>query len=167
MGYPFQSAQVFDAADVNDLPGRIVARAKRETASSTTTTEIAVLRLDGIVIKNGWVYEICTSPLVFDSSVANDVIWGRLRTSTSGAATTSSTILDAMAETANSASGNQRAAGFSTLYESAVDGVLSVLLSVARIGGTGNVRFSASTSFPMHLWVRNGGEDPGDTGVEL
>lgn len=168
MTYPFQSQQTFTAQMANDLPGRVLARARRESNSTgTTTTEIGVLRLDGIPIKAGWEYEVSVAPVGINSTVANDLLIVNLRASTAGAATTASTVIRGMAEAAYSAGGSQRAQGFSVLYDSTVDGTLSVLLSVVRFSGTGTVSLGASAAAPMLMWVRSGGEDPGDTGTEL
>lgn len=169
MTYPFQSNQRFLASSANDLPGRIGARAQRETDSTATAgTEIGVLRLDGYPITNGYIYEICIGPLLLASSVANDTVLVPIRVSTSGNATTSSTRIQGIVDTVlNAASAIQRTKMASVIYPATVTGMLSVLMSIQRIGGTGNVYIEASNVSPIQMWIRNGGIDPGDTGTEL
>lgn len=151
------------------LEGRkIIARAERTTNGTlTTTVEQGYLRLDGVPIVAGQAYRIWTSPLIFESSVANDLITAPIRVSTSGAATTSSTEITALAESSYTASGNQRTKSITSLYIATVTGTLSILLSYVRSNGTGNVRINAAVTIPAQLSIESMGTDPGNTGISI
>jgi hypothetical protein len=168
MTYPFESNQRFPAAAVNALPGRVLARAYRDTDSGAyTTTETPYLRLDGIPITSGSTYKIFHSPIGFFSTVANDQLQIRIRVSTSGAATITSTLIGGVVESSLTAGGIQRFIGFQTLYVSSTTGSLSVLMSAIRLAGTGSGFVDVSSTAPCAFWVEAGGEDPGDTGTDL
>src|SRR5436305_7654672 len=83
-----------DSALVGEL--RLLKYGTRTTASSTTTTEVGVLRVDNIPVIAGRLYLIYTTPLAIVSTVANDTPRANLRTSTSGTATTASGQVDLM-----------------------------------------------------------------------
>lgn len=144
----------------------IVRRGERTTSSSTTTTEAGVLRLAAPVVA-GRLYLIPTSSLNLISSVAGDIIQGRLRYTTDGSnPTTSSTLLMSSADT--QATFNSEAVPIIAKYYAATAHTLTVMLSVARIGGTGNCSIAVSTSYPtIDLMVIDQGVDPGDNGVDL
>lgn len=146
-------------------PQGILRRGNRPTASSTTTTEVGVLRIDGIPIVAGRAYPIDTGPLYLYSPVTSDVVAGRIRTSTSGAATTSSTVLgQPLSNVANSTSTSfPESRALSQVYVATVTGTLSVLLTVGRTQGTGSV----SIQVGCDMWIADGGIDPGDTGVDV
>lgn len=146
---------------------RIVARGNRTTSSTATTTEVGVLRLDNIPVLSGKIYPVFLNGVVFASSASGDLIEARLRASTSGAATTSSTQFGSTTESSFTAGGNQRIQPAVALYIPSGDATLSILLSVARVSGTGNVSLlvSAATHNP-NLWVEQW-TDPGDTGVDI
>jgi|WetSurMetagenome_2_1015567.scaffolds.fasta_scaffold10114_4 hypothetical protein len=144
------------------LPGTIIARAARSTDSSTTTTEVGVLRLDSIPIVNGAFYVIETSSMYL-LSTTGDILNIRFRSNTAGAATTASPQLGQAAQiTTNSI--QPYTTKLSATYASATTGSLSVLLSITRASGSGNAKVFGSSEF----WVRVGNIiDPGDTGVDI
>lgn len=161
------AGNIIYATDVNNV-GTVLKRSERTTnGTTTTTTPQGYMRLDSIDIVSGNCYEVKTSPLIFESSVAGDLVTITLYGSTSGAATTSSTQLTALVDTSQTASGNQKTKGFSYLYAAATTGQLSLLIAYVRTSGTGNVRINASATLPAQLWVTVGGVDPGDTGVDI
>lgn len=150
------------------VPGTVVGRGRRESNSSTTTTvEIGVLRLDSIPTVIGQLYTVELSPVVFNSTVANDLIEAHLRFSTAGAATTASATLGSVVENSYSAGGAQKTKGGTFQYVATVTGSLSVLLSFARTGGTGTCSIVGSAAYPIELAVRVAGTDASDTGVDL
>lgn len=150
------------------VPGTAVGRARRESNSSTTTTvEIGVLRLDSVPIVSGQLYTVTLSPIIFNSTVANDLIEAHLRYSTAGAATTGSTALGSVVENSQSASLSQKTKGGTFQYLATVTGSLSVLLSFARTSGTGTVSILGSAPYPIELAITVAGTDPGDTGVDI
>ena len=154
------------ADELNDPTGSTVARGERPTTSSTTTSETAVLRIDAVPVEVGRVYWVVTSNLFLASSVAADVITGRIRASTAGAATTASAIVGEGGTTQPTTTAF--GVPLRVKYVPGSTGNVSFLLSVARIGGTGNVSIVAATNHPtIDLAVIDGGVDPGDTGVDL
>ena len=154
------------ATQLNDPVGSTVARGNRQTSSSTTTTETAVLRIDSVPVVNGRIYWIVTDNLFLTSSVAADVVSARVRASTSGAATTASTIVGEGA--AQEPIATAQGVPLRVKYVPGATGNVSFLLSVARIGGTGNASIVVATNHPdIDIAVIDGGVDPGDTGVDL
>jgi hypothetical protein len=154
-------------AQLASPPRGIIARGNRATASSSaTTTEIGVLRLDSIPVVSGRAYRIWTSPMQLYSNVAGDVVAARIRVSTSGAATTASTVLGiALTSSAQTSTGTiqPESRAMSEVYVASSTTTLSVLLSLARNTGTGNGQILVGED----LVVEDIGVDPGDTGVDL
>jgi hypothetical protein len=165
------------AATLNDMSAELaarsraglgsVARANRTTSSSSTTSETGVLRLDNVPVSAGREYRIWTSPMIFQSTVAGDLVNAHIRYNTAGTATTGSTQLTGLVDTANSASGPQKTKGLTALWVPPTTGLVSILLSVSRDGGTGSVALNASSPYPIDLVVEDAGADPGNTGVVL
>jgi len=149
------------------LPLGVIKRGQRITASSTTTTEVGVLRVDDVPVYAGRAYKVWTSPLILDTSVANDVARAHLRYTEDGSlpATSDTQLQAAHGVLANITSGESRVVVAN--YSPAADGLLSVLLSVSRVSGTGNISISASATFPIDLVVEDMGLDPGDVGVDI
>lgn len=145
----------------------ILARGKRTTNSTTTTTEVGVLRLDDVPIQAGRTYLIYTSTLLADSSVANDGVEGLLRYTTDGSTpTTSSTILAQTVDVQTNAAQSTDVAVIAS-YTPAADETLSVLLTVARTTGTGNVGLLGAATTPIELFIEDKGLDVTDTGVDV
>jgi hypothetical protein len=164
---PALAGAVGDPGQYNkDVKGR-VARGLRTTASATTTTEAEMLRLDSVPVLAGHTYTIATSTMSPFSTVANDYIASRLRYTTDGTTpTVASTLLIAAQSRITGASGNESSL-ISVTYNPAADGIISLLLTIARSSGTGNVSVSSSATNPIELWISHDGEDPGNTGVPL
>lgn len=143
----------------------IIARGRRTTATgSVTTTETGVIRLDSIPVYAGRGYTIYTSCLNLDTSVNNDIASIIIRASTSGTATTASTGVTTMRTTIDDATNSNILPVTGLLFPSA-SGTLSVLLSIVRVAGTGNiVLFSSGAQF-TDLIVRDEGVVPADTAV--
>jgi hypothetical protein len=145
---------------------KLIARARRETDSTAGTTEAGVLRIDGIAVKSGRHYRISTSPLQVNSTVLNDVVTVRIRIATDGTtATTSSTQLDQMTADHNITAG--KGWPIITEHTPGADQTCSVLLTVARTSGTGNVKIEGNAVYPICVWVDDMGPDTGDVGIEL
>lgn len=157
------------ADDVDTILFRkgVVKRGSRNTDSPTTTTELGVLRVDSIPIKAGYLYKIWTSPLFIISTVTTDVNLVTLRTSTSGNATTASTLLvQAQAPTVNTTH-PPIIPSLIMPYASGSDQTLSVLLSVGRmVSGSGTAKLGSSVG-TIELVIECLGLDPGDTGVDI
>ncbi len=147
-----------------------IGRHQRTTSSSTTTTtEIGVIRLDNLTLPAGRRFLFNVSPLIFNSTVAADLISVRLRASTSGAATTASTALADLVDTANTASGSQKTSGLVVPYSPSGAETLSVILTLQRTGGSGTVGLlvPASPTYDIRLDAYDIGVDPGSTGSNL
>jgi len=129
------------AADtLNDPQGSGVARGQRDSSSTTTTTtEQPVMRIDAIAMVSGRRYEYHLSPVIVNSTVAADLISVRLRYSTTGAATITSTVIADMEVASKSAGGSQLTQGMTVGYSPTGNETVSVLLTVVRSGGTGTV----------------------------
>lgn len=143
-----------------------VRRGRSENSSSGTTTEVGVLRLDGVDVTAGHSYLIHVPPVLTQSTVANDVVGLALRISSTGTATTSSATLVATQARRTGASTFENC-GLGATYTPAADEVLSILLTVSRSSGTGTASIVASASSPIELLVDDGGVDPGNTGVAV
>jgi hypothetical protein len=148
------------------LGGTCVKRGRRETNSTTTTTEQSVLRIDTVQLLSGRLYLLKTNSLQPFSSVANDYVGIRLRYSTSGTADTSSTVAIVVQDRYTGASGNETTQAEVT-YAAGSNQTMSLLLTVGRVSGTGNVGLTGSSTVPIELMVIDLGVDPGDTGTDL
>lgn len=145
-----------------------VAQGRRTTASTATATIVGVLRLDNVAVYNGRAYRISTSNLNLISTVSNDDPQAQLRFSTSGTATTTSTLLPG---------GNARgryvgATGsvfipINAFYYPTSDATLSVLLCVTRSGGSGNVSIFADANNSIDLVIEDIGPAASNTGVSI
>lgn len=142
-------------------------RGNRQTNSSGTgTTEIGVLRLDGIAITSGRLYRVACGPLVPASTVTNDVVRVTIRYSTSGSATTSSTVLN-IAQSVCANTSFPPTSAISDILAPGVTGTLSIILTVVRMAGTGTVSVLGAPTDPINMWIEDIGTDPGDTGIDL
>lgn len=162
----FSAGDILTADDLNNMP-RVLGRAKRTTASTTTTTVVGVLRLDDIPIKSGHLIKIQSSPLHLKTDVANDTIYASYRYTTDGSAPTTASTLLALSQLRVTASASDQATTLTAWYTPAADETLSVLLCVTRAAGTGNVNIDAGATFPIEFTVHDDGVDPGDTGVDI
>jgi len=160
------SGDVVPTTSIDDPRGSVIRRGRRETSSSATTSEVGVLRVDGIPLQNGRIYTLVTNNLFFASTVALDVIVGRLRFNAAGTATTASTIIGE--------GGNHQPSAIaygSVLwlpFIPATTANYSILLSVARIGGSGSVSIGVTANHPtIDLLIFDGWVDPGDVGVDV
>lgn len=166
---------------IEDLDGRtlalengaqmVIARGRRITNTANfTTTEIGVLRIDNVPVQSGKIYRISTSGLNMDASVAGDVATARFRVAygaTPGTiANTSSPQVGQVRFAQDNITQSNIAPGQS-FYVATADGYISVLLSAARVAGTGNFVFWCSTAEILDMTVEYGGDDPGDTGVVI
>lgn len=152
---------------INAIRTGIIARGRRVTTSSTTTTVVGVLRLDGIPIIGGRTYKISTSCISMQSSVANDIVTSNIRYTTDGSTpTTSSAALGGVSATVTNTSFGI-AVPFIGYYYPTSNETLSVLLTVGRTAGTGNVSLGGSAVQPIDLFVEDAGYDTGDVGVDI
>lgn len=144
--------------------GLILGRARRDSNSSNaaSSTEVGVLRLDGLTFKADYLYRISLTchPA---STVSTDVPQTTLRYSTSGAASTSSTVIPGgrgYSDTANPMT-------LECFLGLGADSTVSILLTIARNSGSGNNFLFADGTRLTTFVVRGEGIDPGDNGVDI
>lgn len=158
-------------ASVSDVAtsGRgAIARGLRITNSSTTTTEVGVLRIDNIPVFEGRLYRVwLATSVIFFSTVANDLLEGRFYYSLTGLATIGVNLFGTISIESRTAGGAQYTDGTGAFLPSPGTGTMSVLFTVLRTAGTGTISVQASANYPVHLVVEDIGPDPGDTGVDV
>lgn len=166
----FAAGNDLAADELNTIAGygTVIARGRRTSNSSSTssTTELGVLRVDSVSLTSGNLYLISTGSVLVDASVAADIYIARLRISTSGNATTSSTQLVATQRSVASISQPEDSV-LAAFYAPAADETLSVLLTIQRTSGTGVFLAVGATTTPIDLYVVNCGIDPGDSGTDI
>lgn len=148
------------------IPGETIAYHRRESNSSTTTTEVGVVSLTA-TMRAGGLYQVYTGTLLGDGSIVNDAISTRLRYTTDGTTpTTASTILHQTADVqVNIISAVDLAV--ITMYQALVDTDFRVLLTVGRTIGTGTVGLIGSATFPIEIMIDYKGPIPTDTGADI
>lgn len=149
----------------------VVARTRRTTSTGTiTTTETGVLRIDNIPVKAGSIYQLNTSNINIDTSVDNDVGDARIRiaySATTGTlATTSSAQIGHFRNTIDNLA-QSNTVPINCFYLATADGYVSIILTLQRIAGTGNLIVFCAGNEILDFVVQFGGADPGDTGVIL
>lgn len=155
------------ASDVTAASRKLVKFGRRESNSTTTTTEVGVMTLDDITFVGGRRYLVETSALLLDGSIANDVIRATIRYTTDGSTpTTSSTIL-CLAQDIQPNINFPITTSPSSTYAPSVDEAFSALLTVSRATGTGTVGMLGGTTTPIEILVWDLGVDIGDTGVDI
>ena len=147
----------------------VIARTRRTTNSSSTTTEIGVLRLDGVPLFAGRLYEFRTNAIEVDSTVANDGIRLLLRYTTNGTVATTTSDVFTISQLIQVNAGHGEYIQPAATYVPPVDQILSLLLTVTRSIGTGSVNTVAGSGLPgpTELLVVDHGRDVGDTGVQI
>jgi hypothetical protein len=150
-----------------DAKKGIIARGRRTSSTgNVTTTETGFLRIDNIPVVSGRAYRIMTNGINLDTDTSNDVGTVRLRASTSGTATTSSTLLSYFRNTIDNNS-QSNIIPLSGMFIAGSTGNLSVLLSVQRQAGSGNLVIFCTATDYLDFWVEDMGVAPSDTGVVI
>lgn len=146
------------------LPGTIIARGNRVSSSTTTTTEVGVLRLPVGTLAAGVTYLIQTSPMLM-ACTAGATLGGYLRYTTDGSTptTASTALVQAQVDIVVS----YQSLVLSALYTPATAVDLTLLLTCARAAGSGNAFIAGATATPIDLWVTVTQQDIGDTGVDI
>lgn len=146
----------------------VIRRGLRTTNSTGTTTEVGVLRIDGIPVAAGRLYRVRTATsMIFSSTVANDLLEARLYYSLGGTAAIGVNQFGVLSIESRTAGGSQYTDAITAFLPSPGTGTLSVLLSIARTAGTGTVSIPASATYPVHMTVEDLGPDPGNTGISI
>lgn len=151
-----------------DARARIIARGTRNTVSSLTTTIVGVLRLDSISVISGHSYRFTCTGLGLKSTVALDSVLAELRFSTSGTATTSSTVMPGGQVYSRPPVGDAASTySMAPTYDAPSNQTLSVLLTVSRALGTGECSIYADASHLMQIAVDDLGLAVSNTGVSI
>jgi hypothetical protein len=139
------------------------------TSSGSTSTEVAVLRIDDKSVKAGRSYRVSATGVHMQSTVAADAIKVRLRYTTDGTTpTTGSTELPGSGaydriHTANSAQTHV----IETRYDPASDQTLSVVITITRLAGTGSCTLFGSATDSLSVEIVDEGVAVSDTGTDL
>lgn len=158
------------ASTINDIftasLNMIVAQGNRGTASSTTSgaTEMGIMRLDNLVLKNGNAYEFVCGNIRPSVTVAADHFVLSLKYSSAGAATTASAAIGKTEMTEATNSSYPQPTGW--VVPGADTTTASVILTVARSSGTGTWVTNNDTG-GIWLTVFCRGVAVADTGVDL
>lgn len=151
---------------IDDKAGRIIAFGQRVTSKTYTGTEVGVLRLDSVPLVAGRRYIFETSSLEM-STVSGETGKANFRINTAGTATTSSTLLIGATGNANTAFSPTQGPTVRVSYSPGSTGNVSLLLTLLRSGGSGNVTLTGSSTQPIEMYVIDHGPDPGDSGVDI
>jgi hypothetical protein len=146
---------------------KVATRGERTTGSSTTTSTVGVLRLDDIPLAAGRVYKICTSALNLDTSVDADVVRAEMRYTTDGSTPTTASTAMMLGAMKLAAAAAAQPVVLQRTYSPASAETLSLLMCVNRVSGTGSVSILGDPTFPIQMWVEDGGLDPGDVATEI
>lgn len=146
------------------FPGTAIARGNRVSSSTTTTTEVGVLRLPVGTLAAGVTYLIRTSSMLM-ACTASATLGGYLRYTTDGSnpTTASTAMIQAQVDVVVS----YQSLVLSALYTPATAVNLTLLLTCARAAGSGNASIAGGAATPIDLWVTVAQKDPGDTGVDI
>jgi hypothetical protein len=153
------------------VPRGMLMRGRRDTASTTTTTIVGVLRLDDQAILLGRGYEIAVSGIFCTSTVNNDRALVSVRHTTDGSTpTTSSTVIPAGESYQIVTVGAVTGEDSGTLliyYAPAANQTLSLLVCVARNSGTGSVGMFADGTHKLDISIKDVGAAKTDTGTDI
>jgi hypothetical protein len=149
-------------------PGTVIARHRRTTNSSTTTSEVGVIRLDDIAVASGQALVVWSPPLAMTSGTSDEVVV-RYRYTTDGSTpSTSSAIMPGAESTMRLPNVSyEESMVMQALYIPASAETLSILMTVARITGTGASGILSSSENPIEMIIQAAGTDPGSTGTNI
>lgn len=154
---------------VNELSQPIMGYGIRNTNSTSSGGAAqGVIRLDNLPLIGGEVYQIWTSPLLFNTNTAGTAGQCLMYANSAGIATTASTVVcTAGSNSTTGVTGNQKSTMFNFLYIPSSNQTVSFLLAVQRLIGAGTFTLNGVpvTGSPIQLVIERKGNDPGDTGV--
>lgn len=167
----FTAGQVLTANTLNIKTRKALARARRITnsSSSTSTTLVGVLRLDDIPLKANTSYRI-TWRGSFDVATATDTMRGLITHTTDGTTptTSSGTLKGSGGEVPFTSASSATTVTVVTDYTPGADLTLSLLLCIQHVIGTSaGILVAADTHFNTDMYVDDMGDDPGDTGTDI
>lgn len=154
------------AAQVSPLAKGLVGFGSRPTSSTATATEVGVLRVDDIPVMLGRSYLIKVTPAHCQGN-AGVVVAARFRITTDGSdAGTGSTEVRYVQTTILTGTPDQPI-NIEHVYKPASDHLLSVLLTVGKIAGAGNVTLIGGGTKTIDLCIYDTGLAVADTGVDI
>lgn len=149
------------------LPGQLLKRHRRTSASpSSAGSVVGVIRLDNIPVVPGYAYRI-VCPSLSLTSAAGDNAQITMRVNTGGVATTGSTAIATDDRVIPSSSVFDAIDLEGEYIASGSDALLSVILCIQRISGSGSLSMNGSATKPIDMKAYFDGKDPGPTGVDL
>lgn len=140
--------------------------ARTSDKTSTGGTEVGVIRIDNLALKGGVHYEFYTDTLNLQA-ISGETGAVYIRLSTSGNATTSSAQLTRAQGNPSTAFQPVQSPYICASYFPSSDVSVSVLLSLGRTGGSGNVILRGSSDAPIRLKCRANGRFPVASGVDI
>lgn len=161
------------ALETAPVVGRAVGRGSRATAAATANslTFVGALRIDSLALTAGRLYRVETNTMLAAASAASNQMLANVRYSSSGVATTASTVLPGTEgrTTPVTASGGNFVGSIrcGALFVPGSSGTYSFLLSYRRETGTGTVNLDAGGDRLISLAVFDLGVAPADTGVAV
>ena len=154
------------ASEVNLAGLKVIRRGNRMSQGSNFgATETGYLRVDNIPLRNNRIYYAAVNNLGVNVDGTSDAILIRLRMSTTGIATTSSTEICAY----RMSEGNiDPFVSFVAPFPISADtSVASIMITGVRTGGVNTAHSLGSVGNGCNLLIIDGGEDPGDTGIDI
>lgn len=153
---------------IDDLPKGVIAQYARTSAiTGVTTTETGYVRIDNIPIRAGYRYAVLVPVCNITADATDRIGRARLRASTSGNATTASTVIG---QTRNSQPTDVSQTNITPLhgtYDATTTGTLSVLWSVVRAGAVGSVGLYGAPTEPADIYVSEIGLTPAASGTDI
>lgn len=165
---PVAEAVTASTTALSTAPLGVIARHKRITASTNSAgVEVTVMRL-AATLTAGRIYRCHTSDLNLDTSVAADIGQVKFRYTTDGSVpTTASTQLGSGMRINMADITFSPCLPMSQVYIPSTAMTFTLLMTLIRSSGTGNVRLFADATEVMELFIEDIGADPTDTGVDL
>ncbi len=158
-------------AAIENLPRGIVpgGYGRRESDKLYTGTEVGVLRLDDVALTAGRFYLVMTGSLRYSLATTGNTALGRLRYTTDGSTPdpTLSTELQANDVNADSAFVPAQSGAIVASHRPGSNQFFSVVLTLSRSGGAGNITMSGSSTRPIELFIFDMGPAVSDTGVDI
>lgn len=161
-----------DILTPTDQPAGLIASHSRTASNTSATvgaTETGFIRLDGIAIRNGYRYRVEAARMILITSATTTTGVARMRGSTSGAATTSSTQLLGAELRPGTAPDTTNVPEHVLIgyWDATASGTLSVIVTIQRAAGSGTVGLYATGGTAIPVMVFEVGPTPTDSGVDL
>jgi len=160
---------------LSDLPKMLIAWHSRDSGagsiSGVSTVETGWIRIDNIVIRNGYHYLFLMPEVNVTTTVKTDTVGTvKMRYNLAGTATTSSTAFTYggfFRKAQGVDTSNTDVETGTAVYHASADGTMSVIVTLIRAAGTGTVGLFASTANTSPLFVYEMGIAPAVSGVDL